>query len=183
MSRREVARLLVKVSGIAILAVALARLPGDIRAFGDHLDFLTIQGVFGDGEAIAIAASSSLLPFAIMLISGLGIVWISGHFMTAVRSDWIYFRRLETILVAVIGVYFLADGLSDSIRWLALMVSFIIAYDRPFTDLFSPHAGDFHVRGGVKLIVGFFVIIGRKGIVAARRRVDAWIRVWSCRPE
>ena len=53
------------------LAVALARLPGDIRAFGDHVDFLTIQGAFGDGEAIAIAANSSLLPFAIMLISDL----------------------------------------------------------------------------------------------------------------
>lgn len=181
MSHREIARLLVKIAGVAMLAVALAQLPDGIKAFGAHINFLLIDG-FEDWEALGIAASSSLLPSAILLLAGVGALWTSGYFMTAVTSDRIYFRRLEAMLIALIGVFFVADGLGDLIRWLAVAASSIVTYDRPLTDIFS-HPNDFTLRGVAKLAVGFFLIIGRGGIIAARRRVDAWIRVWSCKPE
>jgi hypothetical protein len=183
MARRELIELFLKVAGVVFIAVALARLPGDIEAFASHLDFLQMQGSFGDADAVRIAASATLTPFGIFVTAGLGTIWASRDIVAAAGGDRIQFRTFETILVAIVGVYFMVDGLSDLIRWLIVKISAIIGYDRPWTDFFSWRLGDADMRGVVKLIVGIFVITGRKGIVAARRRVDGWIRVWSRAPE
>jgi hypothetical protein len=184
-SRRQLVFLLVKVVGFFILALALAGLPGDWLAFTTHLKILDGPGAPPQWSSIAFAAASSLLPFAIYLVAGLAMILLSNRIVGKDDTDGdrlleaADFWMLEKILVGLIGVFFVADGAADIVRWTAFSASAIVVYDVPWGAIFSSGSVDIEVRGGVKLLVGLMLVVRRNGIAALRRRVDGWVRTWS----
>jgi hypothetical protein len=78
-------------------------------------------------------------------------------------------------LIAVLGVYFLCDGVADLIRTAGWISINVIANGAPLGGMNWINAASYAV-GFLKIGIGILLILRREGIVTLRRRIPEWVR-------
>jgi hypothetical protein len=182
--RRDVARLLVKFCGLLVVLDALISLPAAAETFLLYLHALKdVKSINASAEAvIALAAHYFAQPF-IYLVVGLAVIWwarpgtdgLAATEGSPDANDAPKLPEIEAILIAVLGVYFLCDGVTDLIRtggWISINV---IANGAPLGGMNWINSASYAV-GFLKLGIGILLILRREGIVTLRRRIPEWVR-------
>jgi hypothetical protein len=185
LTRRDLTRLLVRIFGLFILVGAVAGLPASIYGFATQVSFWNEARVIHTWRDAAVVAVMYFGPFVAYTAVGLCFLWWSGRIIDkaslapepgeneapVVSTD---LRNIEISLVAVLGLYFLADGLAELCRaglgpglryQIGSPPSFYWYADIPFI-----------VDALVKLIIGSLLVLGRGGTVAVLRGVRVWVR-------
>ena len=140
-------------------------------------------------QTVAVIGTSLLGPFAIQAAVGLCFLWCSGRIVDKVslapEKDGIVeaadLRNIEITLVAVLGLYFIADGVAELIRS-SLIWGIRYSESGSLSATWNGYISVF-VEPLVKLIIGIMLVLGRGGSVAVRHRVHAWVRKWRTWPD
>jgi hypothetical protein len=183
---RTIARLLVKVAGVLMVSIALIGLPTAIRIFQLNLAFVQNQDAPIATDTAILLGAMRIGPSIIFAAIGVGLIWWGNRVQiisaqTAEPADSHQatdLHALEAILIAVLGVYFLADGLFGIIGALGSEVTIALAGRLPWNSMLRP---DFLVYQGaneMKLVLGVCLILRRDGIVAVYHRLRQWIQTW-----
>src|SRR5258708_3796999 len=145
LTRRDLTRLLVRIFGLIILASAVVGLPLSINRFVVYLSVLDGARAVYSWQDVVLVGSSYLGQLVIYAAVGLCFLWWSGRIIdraslapergeneAVVESTDL--RNIEISVVAVLGLYFVADGLAELCRvsfrfaptlwdrWLAVIV-------------------------------------------------------------
>jgi hypothetical protein len=183
--RRDVVRLLVKFCGLLIVLDALVSLPGAVQGFSLYLRAALEQAnrpnVSAEG-LIALAAVYFALPLIYFMV-GLGIIWWARRGIERAAAtansgdanDVPELPEIEAILIAVLGVYFLCDGLTDVIRTVGRVSFDVIGYGAPLGMTTWFHSVNYAV-GFVKLGIGLVLILRREGSGSAALDAGARFR-------
>jgi len=196
LTRRDLTGLFVKFFGVIVLLSAVIPLPIQIYALVSTLHGLHQNSlVFGEVKSgytwltIELIGTSLFVPLAVKATAGLGLIWWSGRIADKVSltpgKDQIVeapdLRNIEVALVAVLGLYFIADGLAELFRWSLSLVfrflangSLLVAWEENIPFL---------VETLVKLTIGILLLLGRGGSVAMRHRAHSWVRQWRTWPD
>src|SRR5216684_1631777 len=186
LTRRDLTRLLVRIFGLIILVSAVVGLPLSIYRFVVHL-----SGALDGARAIytwqdvAFIGASYFGPFVAYTAGSLCFLWWSGRIIdraslapergeSEAPVESTDLRNIEITLVAVLGLYFLADGLAELCR-----VSFGQGLRYSLAGRLSVFWNveiAFIVEALVKLIIGISLVLGRGGTVAVLRGVHLWVR-------
>jgi hypothetical protein len=186
LTRRDLTRLFVKFFGLIILLSAvIPQLISIIAFIVLVIDTRSLQPQSWRLAAAFFGAS------AIKAAVGLCIIWWSGRIVDmaglAPEKDEIVeapdLRNIEIILIAVLGLYFIADGFAELCIW-SLTEGFGYSASRSLPEMVTM---DWNIRALVavlvELIIGILLVLGRGGIVAARHRIHAWVRKWRTWPD
>jgi hypothetical protein len=190
LTRRDLTRVLVKVFGLLILVSAVAGLPWIINAFAVTLSVWNTAGATQTWQDVAVIAVRYLGPFVGYAALGLCLLWWSSRIIDraglapepgendapVASSD---LRNVEISLVAVLGLYFVADGFADLCRaGLGLGLHYRAGAS---PTLFWNVDIAFVVGALLKLIIGIWLVLGRGGTVAVMRGARIWVgkmRTW-----
>jgi hypothetical protein len=187
MTRRDLMRLFVRLFGLMILVgvvlelqlgisifVQVARSPaGDVFHSLQADVFSRVAGYIG-----------SLVPYA---IAGICFLFWSGRVVDSASLapgesvESADLRDVEIILVAVLGLYLLADGFAELCRSAIQGLSDLFR-GRQLSVIWGMQT-IFIAQASVKLILGIFLVLGRGGVVAVLHRVHAWVRKWRAWPD
>jgi hypothetical protein len=195
MTRRDVARLLIRTFGLLILSSTAVSLPSTIFGFEWQMQGWVAAKVVYDLPSFVMAVTSWFGPIAIYAALGVSFVWWSGRILDragqAPQDDGLPaasadLKNIELSLIAVIGLYFLADGLAELCRF-ALSQGIIYEPDGS-SGLKSIWQGmtRFEVSKllqiAVKLAIGAALVLGRGGTLAMLRQARHWVRKWRAWP-
>jgi hypothetical protein len=188
LSHREITRLLIKICGLFILANALIGLPLRLNSF--ILALVSFGDVHADSwQAIGLLGASYWGPFAIYVALGLGFLWRSGRIIDVARvgpkPDNVEYpddlQSIEVMLVAVLGIYFVADGLAEACRLgFTPGIGYSVSGTATAIWIFSGNAG-LIAETAAKLVIGSSLFFRREGCVAIRRGIADWVqkaRTW-----
>lgn len=194
MTRRDVGLLLVKILGIFILVGAVLGLPWRLQAFAQSLYALEFARTPLTWKTIGSASINSFGATVISIIFGMCLLWWGGRVVYKAANtplpeegdapaEAVDLRSLEISLVALLGLYLLADGLPD-------VCGFALRF-----------RGDFAIYGAtswswridlpwlvqvlIKPVTGMSLILGRGGAVAILRGARGWVRkmrTWPYKP-
>jgi hypothetical protein len=198
-TRRDVTRLFIKVFGLLILLRVAIDLPTTVYQYIIQTNNWDTARVAYTWPAAVMLAASYLGPIAAYVAVGLSCMWWSGRIvdqadrapreadLPAASTD---LKNIEISLVAVIGLYFLADGFAELCRsifsqslnygstgpptpeslW-TRMARWGIWLDMPWI-----------VQALVKLTIGVSLVLGRGTTVATLRQARHWVRKWRAWP-
>jgi hypothetical protein len=175
MHQNELARLLLKITGVVVIAYALIGLPQNMVLV---LGMLPALPGFWQAVATPQFWGMSFAPFIIYLAIGLFLFLWSGKIADRIVvpvqesvSDAKDFQALEEIAICVLGLYFLAEGLSDAARWAGTEFSEMVRTHRSFGESVWLVGFGFIGSAIVRLFIGIALLLGRRGFIALRRRV------------
>ena len=192
LTRRDLTRLLVRVFGLLILAGAVVGLPLSIYSFTLYLNALAEAHAVSTWPDVALIGANYFGPFLAYTAVGLCFLWWGGRIIDRASlaperaeseallesSD---LRNIEISLIAVLGLYFVADGLAELCR-----VSFGLgrryAMDGSvsfFWQLDSP----FLAETLIKLVIGMSLLLGRGWTAALLRGAQVWVRKMRTWPD
>jgi hypothetical protein len=192
LTRRDLTRLLVGVFGLLILASAVVGLPLNIYSFTYNMIALNGPRSVHSWQEVALIGVSHFGPFLAYTVLGLCLLWWSGRIVDRVSpapepaeseamlesSD---LRNIEIGLIAVVGLYFVADGFAD-----LCSASFGLGR-RYMTDgtvaLFWQLDSPFFAGALLKLIIGISLILGRGRTAAVLRGARIWVRKMRTWPD
>jgi hypothetical protein len=185
LTRRDLTRLLVRIFGLIILASAVVGLPLSINTFAIQLSVWDAGRAIYTWQDVAFVGVSYFGPFVAYTAVGLCFLWWSGRITERAslapeqgESDALVestdLRNIEISLVAVLGLYFLADGLAELCR-VSLRLGLRYPIGGP-PSLFWSVDIVFIVEALVKLIIGISLVLGRGGTVAVLRGIRVWVR-------
>lgn len=192
MTRRDLTRLLVRVFGLLLLASAVVGLPLSIYSFTLYLAALAGNHAISTWQDVALIAASHFGPFLAYTAAGLCLLWWAGRIVD--RASLALERgdsealvessdlgNIEISLIAVVGLYFVADGLAELCR-----VSFGLgrryAMDGS-VSLFWQRDSPFLVETLIKLIIGISLVLGRGWTAAVLRGARVWVRKMRAWPD
>jgi hypothetical protein len=184
--------LLVKIFGVIILVSAVIGLPLSTDGFVVRLSIWNSAHVHYTWRDVAFVGAGHFGPFVVYMAVGLCFLWWSGRIIdrvgfapergeTEALAESSDLRNMEISLVAVVGLYFLADGLAELCR-----VSLGEAIRYPLVgspSLFWNVEIGFIVEALVKIIVGILLVLGRGGTVAVLRSARVWVRKMRTWPD
>lgn len=182
MHQQEIARMLVKILGLVVVAYALIGLPQDIVLTIGMLGFGRGTGVPSLATAIRMPQfwGMSFAPFVIYVVIGLSLFWWSGRIVDHIvirtqpnATDSTDYRTFEEIAIAVLGAYFLAEGLADMARWAGAELGDAIRNHRAFGQYIWSAQFGIISGGGMRIIIGVVLTIGSRGFVAFRRLLSS----------
>jgi hypothetical protein len=179
----EISRLVLRTLGVLITARATFEIAMQLYTLAAY-DFIGHQVSTAPGAHVSLMALYFLSPLAFLGL-GLMLFFVAPRLVRrfsrtqSCEQTEINIRAIENVFVAVLGLYFLADGLSELAR-----VAFTLAF-----HMFSPpevsaslHAilGDL-CRMAAKIVIGLGLLL-RNGSVSARihglvggmRRLRSW---------
>jgi hypothetical protein len=190
-SRRDLTRLFVKVFGLIILLTAVVGLPAEINAFIVRLVVFNATSPIDTWQALALLGGIHFGPSAVYAAIGLGFLCWSGRIVdrvgfapeqgeVALSPDM---RNIEESLVAVLGLYFFANGVAEMCKS-SFSLGLAALGDPPLPPRMLLWSGEIGaaVQAVVKLMIGILLVLGRGGSVALRRRLHAWVRRWRAWP-
>ena len=183
LDRRDVARLLVKFCGLLIALSAVTSLTAAVDFFA--LALRTLEN-YGTGAGVPALATLALLRFGpsfAYLGVGLGIIWWAKRGIDraaaardpADSSGAPQLAEIESILIGVLGVYFLCDGIAGLLRTASWIFFNLVAYGAPVAGTIWFLSGDF-APAAVNLGIGILLILRREEIATLRRRIPEWVR-------
>jgi hypothetical protein len=174
---RDVARLLVKLAGLIVIAWTLIGLPGSLERALVSLGKSPVDPV--------LLITLALAPAAVSLVGGLAMFWGSGLVVdrallapgrrTGEPAAVIDLRALEEIAFSVIGVIVLVDGLAECVYyWAKLDLFYRYIAMRAYVDRPIPQTEFAGISAGVtRVLLGLALIFLSRGLVTLRRRVLA----------
>jgi hypothetical protein len=178
MQTRELARPLVKAAGLVLLVHAMVDL---LKSIGR---VLSIEGPVTLVEGVAM----SLAPAFLSILAGLGMVWGAGRIAEralidsapAASSAGIDAGPLLRAAIAVLGLYFIADGLGESAYYWGRAELFQDYWVRERFTKPTLSATDFAgiLAGAARLLAGSGLFLGSSGIA----RLQAWLASVRGRP-
>jgi hypothetical protein len=192
LTRRDLTRLLVRTFGLIILASAVVGLPLSIYSFSLYLTALDAAHAVHTWHDFALIGASHFGPFLAYTAVGLCLLWWGGRIVDRVslapergESDALVessdLGNMEISLIAVVGLYFVADGLAELCR-----VSFGLGR-RYATDgsvsFFWQLDSPFFVEALIKLIIGISLVLGRGWTAAVLRGARVWVRKMRTWPD
>lgn len=195
MTRRDLTRLFVKFFGLIILVSAVVPLPshtlvfiGTVRALHQNSLVFGASNAGNTWQTVAAIGISVFGPVATQAVVGLCLLWWNGRIVDKARlvpeKDEIVeaadLENIEIALVAVLGLYFIADGVAELIR---SSLSWGIRYSESgsLSAAWNWYIPVF-VATLVKLTIGILFVLGRGGSVATYHRAQAWVRKWRTWP-
>jgi hypothetical protein len=137
MTRRDLTRLFIRVFGLLLLLSTAASLPSTIYGFELQMKMWAAARVVSDLPSLFVAVTYQFGPAAIYAALGLIFMWWSGRIVDRAsqvpQNDRLPvastdLKNIEVSLVAVIGLYFLADGFAELCRF-AFSQGFIYSLD------------------------------------------------------
>jgi hypothetical protein len=185
LTRRDLTRLLVRIFGLIILVSAVVWLPSSINSFATQLRFWDQARAIYTWQDVIFLGVRYLGPFVAYMAVGLCFLWWSGRIIErasiapeqnesealVISAD---LRNIEISLVAVLGLYFVADGLAELCR-ASLGLGLRYQIGGPPLLFWDVDIGS-TVEALVKLIIGIWLVLGRGGTVAVLRSVRIWVR-------
>ncbi len=195
MTRRDLTRLFIKVFGLLILMSTAITLPSTIYGFELQMKAWVAARVVYDLPSLVMASIYQFGPIAIYTALGLSFMWWSGRIVDragqAPQDDRLPMasadlKNIEVSLVAVIGLYFLADGVAELCRF-AFSQGFNYALDGSATlkSIWTGMTGlevSALLQIMVKLTVGAALVLGRGATVAMLHQVRHWVQKWRAWP-
>jgi hypothetical protein len=185
LTRRDLTRLLVRIFGLIILVSAVVGLPLSIYGFVVQLRALDGARAIYSWQDIAFIGAGDFGPFVAYTAVGLCFLWWSGRIIDRaslapeqganeafVQSTDL--RNVEISLVAVLGLYFLADGFAELCR-VSFGQGIRYSLSGPPSLFWSVDIA-FIVEALVKSIIGISLVLGRGRTVAVLRGVRVWVR-------
>src|SRR5258708_1029053 len=192
LTRRDLTRFLIRIFGLIILASPLVGLPLSIYSFVVYLRALDGARAVYSWQDVAFIGASSFGPFGAYTAVGLCFLWWSGRIIdraslapergeneAVVESTDL--RNIEISVVAVLGLYFVADGLAELCR-VSLGLGQRYGIDGSLS-LFWHVDLPFFAEALVKLIIGISLVLGRGGTVAVLRGARVWVRKMRTWPD
>jgi hypothetical protein len=183
LTRRDL--LLVRVFGVLILASAVAGLPLSIYSFTLYLTALAGTQAVSSWRDVALIGASHFGPFLAYTGFGLCCLWWGGRIVdraspeperaegeALVESSDL--GNMEISLIAVLGLYFVADGLAELCR-VGFGLGRRYAMDGS-VSLFWQLDSPFVVETLTKLIIGMSLVLGRGWTAAVLRSARVWVR-------
>jgi hypothetical protein len=170
--------------GLIVLANAAVGLP--LSIYGFTLYVSALHGVrTGDSwQNVVLAGITTFGPFVIYAALGLSFLWWGrgiidradpaerGESQAPVRPKDL--ARLEVSLVAVLGLYLVADGIAEFCRT-GFGLNFRYGVDQAL--ILSWHLDLPLVASAVaRLLIGVALVLGRGGTIALLRGARAWVR-------
>jgi len=195
MTRRDLTRLFIKVFGLLILLSTAISLPSTIYGFELQMKAWVAARVVYDLPSLVMAVTDQFGPIAIYAALGLSFMWWSGRIVDragqAPQDDGLPvasadLKNIEVSLVAVIGLYFLADGFAELCRF-TFSQGFIYGLDGSATlkSIWTGMTG-FQVSAllqiMVKLTIGAALVLGRGATVAMLHQARYWVQKWRAWP-
>lgn len=185
MTRRDLTRLLVRIFGLIIVANAAIGLPLSIYRFAAYLTALNeAHAVYTRWDAALIGANY-FGPFVAYAAVGLGFLWWSrpivdkaslaperGESEAPVESADL--GNIEISVVAVLGLYFVADGLAELFR-AGLVLGQYYGIDGS-RSLFWRSEFPFFAEALARMAIGISLVLSRGGTVAVLRGARVWVR-------
>ena len=195
MTRRDITRLFIRVFGLLILPSTAAGLPSTIYGFELQMRAWVAARVVYDLPSLLRAIAYQFGPTAIYAALGLGFMWCSGRIVDrtsqAPQEDSLPvapadLKNIEVSLVAVIGLYFLADGSSEFCRF-AFSQGFTRSLDgsTALKSIWTSVTGyeiALFLQIMVKLAIGVALVLGRGATIAALHRSRRWVQTWRAWP-
>jgi hypothetical protein len=192
LTRRDLTLLLVRIFGLIILASAVVALPLSIYRFTVYLTALDGARAVYTWQDVAFIGASYFGPFVAYTAVGLCFLWWGGRIIDRAslapergESEALVestdLRNIEIGVVAVLGLYFVADGLAELCR-----VSLGLGLRYPIggpPSLFWSVDIAFIVEALVKLIIGISLVLGRGWTVAVLRGARVWVRKMRTWPD
>jgi hypothetical protein len=184
LTRRDLTRLFVKFFGLILILIAIVPLLSNIVGFILVLKTSDASGTIYTWQTVAFIAAGLFIPLAVQVAIGLCFIRWSGRIVDKVspapEKDKVVeaadLRNIEITLVAVLGLYFIVDGLAELCRDLS---SWIYRGSLPEIWIYF----DSFVYTLVKLAIGILLVLGRGGSTAMRHRVHAWVQKWRTWPD
>jgi hypothetical protein len=195
MTRRDLTRLLIRVFGLLLLLSTAANLPSTIYGFELQMKMWAAARVVSDLPSLLVAVTYQFGPAAIYAALGLIFMWWSGRIVDRAsqvpQNDRLPvastdLKNIEVSLVAVIGLYFLADGFAELCRF-AFSQGLIYSLDgsAALKSVWTAMTG-FQVSTLlqilVKLTIGAALVLGRGATIAALHRARHWVQTWRAWP-
>ena len=199
LTRRDLTQLFIKVFGLLILVSAAIELPSTVYRFALQMSgWETAKVAYGLPTARMVGASY-LGPIAAYVVVGLSFLWWSGRIVdrtsqTPDENDTPLaltdLHNVEVSLLAVIGLYFLADGVAELCRWIFSQgLNYGLGGSPTPVPLWtsltlwgSVREIPWIMQALVKLTIGVSLVLGRGGAAALLRRSRAWVRKWRTWP-
>ena len=192
LTRRDLMRLLVRIFGLIILVSAVVGLPLSIYTFVAHLSALDGAHAVYTWRDVAFIGASYFGPFVAYTAVGLCFLWWCGRIIdraslapeqganeALIQSTDL--RNVEISLVAVLGLYFLADGFAELCR-VSFGQGIRYSLSGPPSLFWSVDIA-FIVEALVKLIIGISLVLGRGWTVAVLRGARVWVRKMRTWPD
>ena len=184
MTRRDLTRLFVKLFGLILVLFAIVPLLNNIVGFILVLKSSHANNIIYTWQTVAFMAASLFIPLTVQVAVGLCFIRWNGRIVDKVsppaEKDEIVetadLRNIEITLVAVLGLYFIAEGIAELCRDLS---SWIHRGSLPEIWIYF----DSFVYALVKLAIGTLFVLGRGGSTAMRHRVHAWVQKWRSWPD
>jgi hypothetical protein len=175
--------------GLMILVNVVLGLYWSIYAFAQRIAFWNAAGAFYTLQAVVFSALSYIVSWVPYAIAGLCFLWWSGRIVDRASLapgegeavDATGLRSMEISLVAVLGLYLLADGFADLFGVFAQGLSYQGGRS-PSVIWIWQNAIPWIMRPLAKLALGALLVLRRGGVVAALHRVRAWVRKWRAYP-
>jgi hypothetical protein len=176
---------------LIILASAVVGLPLSISRFTVYLTALNAARTVYTWWDAALIRVNFFGPFLAYAAVGLCFLWCSGPIIdkaslapergeSAAPIESADLANIEISVVAVLGLYFVADGLAELCRaGLGLGQRYGIDGLSLFWRLDFP----FFAEALARLVIGISLVLGRGGIVAALRGARAWVRKMRTWPD
>jgi flagellar biosynthesis protein FlhB len=184
LTRRDLTRLFVKFFGLIIILIAIVPLLNNIVGFIFVLRSLDASNAIYTWQTVALMAASLFIPLAVQVVIGLCFIRWSGRIADKVspapEKDEIVeaadLRNIEVTLVAMLGLYFIAEGFAELCielyRWI---------YSGSLSEIWNYFSSFIYTL--VKLAIGVLLVLGRGGSTAMRHRVHAWVQKWRTWPD
>jgi hypothetical protein len=179
-----VARLLVKIAGVIMVVNALVGLPAAMYGFIIHLSLLEREGGSLSAGALFLLVAARLGSSIISAVVGVGLfLWRRRVLVGNERDEHAPIEAeglhaLEAILIAVLGIYFFADGLIEIIRAVASELLNVVVHAVPWQALLRANLFVFYGAGIMKVILGTLLILRQEGTIAVYNRLRRWIWQW-----
>jgi hypothetical protein len=172
LTRRDLTRLLVRIFGLIILASAVVGLPLSIYRFTVYLTALDGARAVYTWQDVAFIGASCFVPFLAYTAVGLCFLWWGGRVidrasLTPERGESealvesTDLRNIEISVVAVLGLYFVADGLAELCR-VSLGLGQRYGTDGSLSLLWHVDL-PFFAEALARLVIGISLVLGRGG--------------------
>ncbi len=160
-------------------------MPRAVEGFSAVLNELNkpISGNTNTEALIAFAVRLFAEPF-VYFVTGLGIIWwakrgidraIAARKSADGNDASLELPAIEAILVAVLGLYFLCDGIIDLVATAGSVSFEVVLGAAPLGEANAQHLLGYGL-GCLKIGIGIFLILRRTGFVTLRRRIPEWAR-------
>jgi hypothetical protein len=169
MNPNDISRLLLRVTGLFAIAYTITIIPLEFEA----AVLWTSRGQPAPAVQVPSSAFISVVPLLVALAIG-GLLWWAGRPRTSDhrKTTQIGLKNIEEIAVFALGIFFAGSGL---VRFIGIAINVFandvrVHYPLTVSELLAYPSISY---GIVQLLVGIPLVVGHRGIVALRHKINS----------